>query len=62
MDTAATADSAVEADDKGEHDTIDSDSDALDAASKASLKAMEKKCRQKEASSCKKACKKACSQ
>ena len=43
VDTAATADSAVEADDKGEHDTIDSDSDALDAASKASLKAMEKK-------------------
>ena len=43
VDTAATADSAVEKDDKGEHDTIDSDSDALDAASKASLKAMEKK-------------------
>ena len=42
VDTAATADSAVEADDKGEHDTIDSDSDALDAVSKASLKAMEK--------------------
>ena len=58
VDTAATADSAVEADDKGEHDTIDSDSDALDAASKASLKAMEKTCMQKEASSCKKGCKK----
>ena len=43
VDTAATADSAVEKDDKGEHDTIDSDSDALDAASKASLKAMAKK-------------------
>ena len=42
VDTVATADSAVEAEDKGEHDTIDSDSDALDAVSKASLKAMEK--------------------
>ena len=63
MDTAATADSAVEKDDKGEHDTIDSDSDALDAVSKASLKAMEKKtCMQKGASSCKKGCKKGCSQ
>ena len=59
VDTAATADSAVEAEDKGEHDTIDSDSDALDAVSKASLKAMEKKtCMQKGASSFKKGCKK----
>ena len=41
VDTAATADSAVQAEDKGKHDDIDSDSDALDAVSKASLKAME---------------------
>ena len=51
VDTAATTDSAVEADDKGDSVTIDSDSDALDAASKASLKAMEKKlaCKKKQA-------------
>ena len=42
VDTAATTDSAVEADDKGDCVTIDSDSDALDAVSKAALKAMEK--------------------
>ena len=60
VDTAATADSAVEAEDKGEHDTIDSDSDALDAVSKASLKAMEKRlaCK-KEQAAAKRAAKKA---
>ena len=40
--TAAIADSAVEAEDKGEHGTIDSDSDAVDAVPKASLQAMGK--------------------
>ena len=46
-------DSAVEAEDKGDHATIDSDSDALDDVSKASLKAMEKKlaCKKKQAAS-----------
>ena len=60
VDTAATTDSAVEADDKGDCVTIDSDSDALDAVSKAALKAMEKKlaCKKKQAAA-KRAAKKA---
>ena len=51
MDTAAIADSAVEAEDKGDQATIDSDSDALDAVSKASLQHCQKKYGEQEFSS-----------